>query len=197
MNKGTAAKIEEHLSRCFGEEPQRKTTVGSEPAYGMLIYAPDTKYDFWKICTVGASDYKMPKREGVRYGETASLRNEYMMFVPAGIDFSPNKNSWRWYAETLWRAASFAQQNKTGVVVTDILDFKDRTQTMSAATLLFPEVIEDTDILQLKLGLGKVVTFLQVMPITAGEADLGDALYERFYPHQGDRPSFYLARRGA
>ncbi len=171
--------------------------MGSDPSYGMLIYAPDRKYDFWKICTVGASDYKMPKREGVRYGETASFHNEYMMFVPPGIDFSEGKNGWHWYAEYLWRAASFAQLNKTGVVATDILDFKDRTQPMSAATLLFPEAIEDTGILQLRLGLGKTVTFLQVMPVTASEADLGDALYERFYPHDGVRPQIFLARRGA
>ena len=47
----------------------------------VLLYKPSEKYPFWKLVTLGASDYKMPKREN-----TVGQFNEYIMFVDKDVN---------------------------------------------------------------------------------------------------------------
>ena len=56
----------------------------------VLVYKPNTKYPFWKLVTMGASDYKMPAIQN-----TVGLYNEYMMVVDSDIDLS-DKEVLKW-----------------------------------------------------------------------------------------------------
>ena len=49
----------------------------------VLMYAPNEKYPFWKLVTMGASDYKMPPIQN-----TVGLNNEYIMFIDSEIDLT-------------------------------------------------------------------------------------------------------------
>jgi len=61
----------------------------------ILLYKPNEKYPFWKLVTMGASDYKMPKAPN-----TVGLYNEYMMFVAADVDLM-DKETLNWYRNKL------------------------------------------------------------------------------------------------
>ena len=66
----------------------------------VLLYKPTEKYPFWKLATMGASDYKMPK-----ISRTLGLFNEYVMFVDKDEDLE-NKEIVAWYHSKLVMIAS-------------------------------------------------------------------------------------------
>lgn len=53
-----------------------------------FVFCPTKEMPFWKLCTIGASDYMMPKRN-IGCGRLANRRNEYMMFIPLTNMFLP------------------------------------------------------------------------------------------------------------
>ena len=69
----------------------------------VLLYEPTEKYPFWKLVTMGASDYKMPK-----IPNTIGRRNEYVMFVDADEDLH-DKSVMSWYHAKLTMIASYAK----------------------------------------------------------------------------------------
>ena len=71
----------------------------------VLLYKPNEKYPFWKLVTMGASDYKMPP-----VPNTISQYNEYIMFVHADEDLN-NQELASWYFNKLVMIASFAHDN--------------------------------------------------------------------------------------
>ena len=77
MNAKEMEKLTDHFERCFGQKAATvmRNKAETELPIDILVFAPTGRYPFWKLCTRGASDYRMPKREGVRYGETATLQN--------------------------------------------------------------------------------------------------------------------------
>ena len=75
----------------------------------VLVYKPNEKYPFWKLVTMGASDYKMPACQN-----TVGLYNEYMMFVDEKIDLT-DKEVINWYYNKLLLVATFAYYNKTHI----------------------------------------------------------------------------------
>ena len=97
----------------------------------------------------------------------------------------------------------FPFSNRMGVIATDIIDLGREQDTMQGVILLFPEVIEDTSILQCRMGLGRNVTCLQVMPVTKRELERridgtdadDDWLYSQFYHHDPMRPDRFIAQR--
>lgn len=68
----------------------------------VLLYKPNDKYPFWKLVTMGASDYKMPVTHN-----TVGQYNEYMMFVDSDVDLN-DKNVLIWYYNKLLLVAGFA-----------------------------------------------------------------------------------------
>ena len=45
-----------------------------------FVFKPTEEMPFWKLCTIGASDYLMPERD-IGWGRKANRRNEYVMFI--------------------------------------------------------------------------------------------------------------------
>ena len=69
-------KLYEHYVGVLGEEPifgmQLKKDVLSDVAEQMKpitthVFKPTDELPFWKLCTIGASDYLMPERDTERY----------------------------------------------------------------------------------------------------------------------------------
>lgn len=205
MNEKTAERIKQHYEKAFGQTngSTLRNRMDEEMRIDAYLFPPSPRYPFWKMCTVGASDYRMPKREGIRYGPTASLYNEYMIFMDPTMKVAPQTSEWQWYWQILVQAAYFPYREKQCVAAEDVVDLGRDADEMQGVTLLFPEVIEDTSILQCKTGLGKTVTFLQVMPVSKREIVARndrmekdpDWLYCRFYRHEGGKNDTYIARR--
>ena len=73
-----------HFNRYFEQDNgfilQTKNT---NPRIDGLLCAPNEKYPYWKLATLGASDYKMPAPK-----DSLGSRNEYVMFIDAEEDLT-------------------------------------------------------------------------------------------------------------
>ncbi len=148
----------------------------------VLLYKPNEKYPFWKLVTMGASDYKMPS-----VSNTVSLYNEYMMFVHADEDLNDPELA-SWYFNKIVMVASFARDNQCHVTYGHSFEWQNDNSDdeMIAAFIEFPQVIETVEILRCKIGLFKTVACLQVvllnkndlkMLMTMGPQVFSDYLY--------------------
>ena len=161
----------------------------------VLMYTPNEKYPFWKLVTMGASDYKMPPVQ-----KTVGLYNEYMMFVDSEIDLT-NKEVLMWYYEKLLNVATFAYYNNTHVTFAHSIEWKneDPDDEMVAAFVEFPQIIETTEILRCKLGLMKTVACLQVILLNKEELEklmeIGPLAFSDYlYPEDDSEPHFLTER---
>ncbi|MBQ7798990.1 MAG: suppressor of fused domain protein [Oscillospiraceae bacterium] len=161
----------------------------------VLMYTPNEKYPFWKLVTMGASDYKMPPVQ-----KTVGLYNEYMMFVDSEIDLT-NKEVLMWYYEKLLNVATFAYYNNTHVTFAHSIEWKneDPDDEMVAAFVEFPQIIETTEILRCKLGLMKTVACLQVILLNKEELEklmeIGPLAFSDYlYPEDDAEPHFLTER---
>jgi len=161
----------------------------------ILLYEPDEQYPFWKLVTMGASDYKMPK-----IPNTIGLYNEYMMFVDAAEDLNDRKVL-DWYCEKLNMVAKYAYYTKRHVTYGHSFEWKndDPNDEMVAAFLEFPQVIPNVEILRCKTGLFKTVTCLQVVLLNREELDMltsiGPQAFSNYlYPENGGKMHFLSQR---
>ena len=78
-----------HFNRYFEQDNgfilQTKNT---NPRIDGLLCAPNEKYPYWKLATLGASDYKMPAPK-----DSLGSRNEYVMFIDAEEDLTRFQNA--------------------------------------------------------------------------------------------------------
>ena len=161
----------------------------------VLVYKPTEKYPFWKLATMGASDYKMPK-----ITNTVGLNNEYVMFVDKDVDLS-DKEVIGWYYNKLMLVATFAYYNKTHITYAHSFEWKneDPEDEMIAAFIEFPQIIEDVGILRCKTGLFKTATCLQVVLLNGGELEMlmkcgRQAFSNYLYPEDSGK-AHYLSER--
>jgi len=171
-------------------------TVEGMPHIDILLYAPNEKYPFWKLITMGASDYKMPKLP-VSLGN----RNEYMMFVNSDEDLN-DKNVLTWYHNTLMGIAHYPRAAKIAVTYAHSIEWgedEDNQSDMVAAFLEMPQMIENPDVLRCRLGLFKQVICLQVITLTRAETDkllkMGPQEFSSFlYPEDESAPHYLCER---
>ena len=161
----------------------------------ILVYKPNEKYPFWKLVSMGASDYKMPKIDN-----TLGLYNEYMMFVDPDVDLE-DKQILTWYHNMLSMIASYPYFTHTHVTYSHSLEWaqEDPGEEMIGAFIEFPQIIEDTGLLRCKLGLFKTVTCLQVVLLNRAELDkrmeIGpQAFSDYLYPEDGGKAHFLSER---
>lgn len=161
----------------------------------ILVYKPNEKYPFWKLVSMGASDYKMPKIDN-----TLGLYNEYMMFVDPDVDLE-DKQILAWYHNMLSMIASYPYFTHTHVTYSHSLEWaqEDPGEEMIGAFIEFPQIIEDTGLLRCKLGLFKTVTCLQVVLLNRAELDkrmeIGpQAFSDYLYPEDGGKAHFLSER---
>ena len=101
----------------------------------ILVYKPNEKYPFWKLVSMGASDYKMPKIDN-----TLGLYNEYMMFVDPDVDLE-DKQILAWYHNMLSMIASYPYFTHTHVTYSHSLEWaqEDPGEEMIGAFIEFPQ----------------------------------------------------------
>lgn len=150
-------KLYEHYVGVLGEEPifgmQLKKEVLSDVAEQMKpitthVFKPTDELPFWKLCTIGASDYFMPERE-IGWGRKANRRNEYMMFISPEVEVSDptdNENAdtgWLFLNSLLWATAEYAFNQKDNITVSDTIDM-GLDGKYRGVVLLLPEVFKNT-----------------------------------------------------
>ena len=165
------------------------------PHIDALLYEPTEKYPFWKLASMGASDYRMdaPRKE---LGD----RNEYIMMIDPDEDMK-DRSVARWYYNKLMGIAHYPKRNNCFFPYGHSLEWPvSGEEEMVGAFIEFPQVIEDTGILRCKLGLLKTVICLQVILLNRAETDklmeIGPQRFSEYlYPEDGSKPHFLCERK--
>ena len=161
----------------------------------VLLYKPNEKYPFWKLVTMGASDYKMPPA-----ANTVSQHNEYIMFVHADENLE-NQEIASWYFNKLVMIASFAHDNQCHITYGHSFEWQndDPNDEMVAAFIEFPQIIETVEILRCKIGLLKTIACLQVVLLNKNDLEklmeIGPQAFSGYlYPDNDAQPHFLSER---
>ncbi len=162
----------------------------------ILLYPPNEKFPFWKLVTMGASDYKMPKIQS-----TIERRNEYILFVSSAENLD-DKQTAEWYCQKLWTVACYAYVYKTHITYAHSFEREndDPNDQMMAAFIDFPQVIPNAGILRWKAGPFKKVACLQVYLMNREDLDLlmqiGPKNFSEYlYPEDENAPMHFLSER--
>lgn len=160
-------------------------TVPMDPHIDALVYRPNEKYPYWKLVTMGASDYRMPAPK-----QALGNRNEYIMFIAPDEDMTDPAVA-NWYYMQLLEVAFYAISQKSFVTYGHSMEWEpEEAEEMAGAYLEMPQVVEDVGILRCKLGLMKTAVCLQVILLNRQEiAKLLELGAEGFsywlYPEEG------------
>lgn len=157
-----------------------------------LVFEPTKDTPFWKLCTIGASDYLMPERD-IGWGRKANQRNECMMLVDPKAEVSQEKTEWLSLNAFLWVAAEYAFSAGENVTVSDTIDMQIEGECCGAV-LLLPEIFKSPNIVKRFVSKRKYISVFQVMPISREMLNeklrKGSSgiywLMEQFYTHDDD-----------
>lgn len=186
MNLKEMDKLTNHFDTYFHQDDCMVLhTIVGEPHIDALLYAPNDAYPYWKLVTMGASDYKMPAPKN-----TLGNRNEYMMFIDPSEDMK-DPQTYNWYLEQLLEVAFYPVSTKTFITYGHSMEWApDNGEEMVGAFLELPQVVEDIGILRCKLGMMKTAVCLQVVLLNREEMDrlleIGpEAFSDYLYPEEG------------
>lgn len=196
MRSAEADKFIKHINSYLGQDDVNVIHSGNPyiSNISLLKYPPTEKYPFWKLVTMGASDFRMPKLPG-----SLGDRNEYIMFIDPSVDMNDLEVA-GWYFGQLVEVAIYPKMEDVHVTYAHSMEWPASDDSdMEGAFLEMPQVIDDPGILRCKLGLMKTVVCLQVVLLTRKEIDsmlkLGQqAFSEYLYPEDGSRPHFLCER---
>ncbi len=189
-------KLTSHFDTYF--EQSNSTVIHPvvmDPHIDCLLYSPNEKYPFWKLVTMGASDYKMKGLEG-GLGD----RNEYMMFVEPKVDLN-DKDLLSWYYASLMNVATYSVYTNIPVTYGHSMEWSaEDGEEMIGAFLTMPQIIENVGVLRCKLGLFKTAVCLQVVLLNAEEnaklLEQGPEEFDNFlYPEDENAKMHYLCQR--
>lgn len=186
-----------HCDKCFGKEVD--CVIHPTDMNGLhidvLLYSPTEKYPYWKMVTMGASDYKMP-----RCKNTIAGRNEYIMLVDKDVDMKDEDVAF-WYCQKLSMIASYSYTNKIHVTYGHSFEWQSETETdeMIAAFLEFPPIF-DCEILHYKPGLFTDIACLLVVLLNKNDLNLlmeiGPEQFSYYlFPEGADKPAHFLSER--
>ena len=122
-------KLYEHYTGIFQQKPalglQLKKSLLPEGLKPITthVFRPTKKMPFWKLCTIGASDYLMPERD-IGWGRKANRRNEYMMLVSPEVEIKESSKDWLGLNSLLWATAQYPFNAKENLTVSDTIDMK-------------------------------------------------------------------------
>lgn len=197
MKVKTMDKLTAHFDRYFEQSDCTVLHPIADDGFhiDILLYKPTGKYPFWKLVTMGASDYKMPAIQN-----TLGKFNEYIMFVDKEEKLE-NREVVAWYHRKLTMIASYPKCCNIHMTYGHSLEWEneDSDDEMIAAFLELPQVIEDTGVLHCKTELLKTVTCLQVVLLNKNELKkLGETGPQNFseylYPEDGGKSHFLSER---
>ena len=194
MNKRRFFKIVNHYNKYFEQEAEDMLEFCGNPNEAMpidvIIYKPTKKYPFWKLATVGASDYKMPKHK-----PAIERRNEYVIFLDKYINISPDSKDYDWYYKFLILTAYSSRDLGEFISYGHTIELTNDQENWPISLLLMPESIQDSRILKCKLGLFDKCAILQVIPITQEEYDTGFEAIENSIYGEHCKLDAFLARK--
>lgn len=157
-----------------------------------LVFKPTDDMPFWKLCTIGASDYLMPERD-IGWGRKANRRNEYVMLLSPEVEVSESTTGWLALNSLLWSTAEYAYNERDAITVSDAIDMGIKGK-YCGTVLLLPEVFKTPDAVKCYYTKHRYISIFQVMPITR-ELLLeklrrgSEGIYwlmEHFYTHDDD-----------
>lgn len=167
---------------------------GITPHIDLMLYDPTDTYPFWKLVTMGASDYRMPKAK-----QTLGDRNEYMLFIPPDENMQ-DEDTLRWYITTLMEIALYAPSSKTHITYGHSMEWgAEDGSDIVGAYVEMPQIIGSTGILRCKLGFLKQVICLQPVLLTCSELNrlltIGPQQFSNYLYPEEDAPSHFLSER--
>ena len=163
-------KLYDHYTEAFKQEPifclRLKKNVLSDEMKPLttLVFEPTEDMPFWKLCTIGASDYLMPERE-IGWGRKANRRNEYMMLIAPEVEVNEDSTEWLFLNSLLWSTAEYAFNEQDNLTVSDTVDM-GLDGKYCGTVLLLPEVFKSPSIVKCYVSEHKYISIFQVMPIT-------------------------------
>lgn len=191
-------KLMAHCSHYFkqGEPRVIHNPALTDPHIDVLLYEPCEAYPFWKMVTMGASDFKMPDAP-----KLLGNRNEYMIFVDASVDLE-DRDVTEWYYNRLMEVAFYPIEADCCITYGHSLEwreYEEEPSDMVGAFIEMPQILEDIGSLKCKVGMFKTVTCLQAVLLTREEIDrlmeIGpEAFSEYLYPEE-EGPMHYLSER--
>ena len=196
MKQSEMNRLIAHFDNYFGQNdctvlhPLAQTKLHID----VLLYRPNTRYPFWKLVTMGASDYKMPAPRNA-----LGNRNEYMMFVDAAEDLS-DPAVVNWYFNQLQGVALYPMQADCFLTYGHSVEWGESDGTdMVGAFIEMPQMIEDVGVLRCRLGLLKQTVCLQVVLLTREDVQklmqIGPQRFSDYlYPEDDSRPHFLCQR---
>lgn len=161
----------------------------------VLLYKPNLKYPFWKIVTMGASDYKMP-----RIYNTIGSFNEYIMFIDKDEDLN-DREVLSWYHNKLIMIATYAYYNKTHITYGHSFEWENESpdDEMIAAFVELPQVMEDAGVLRCKINMFRTVACLQVVLLNKEDLnklmDIGPQAFSEYLYPKNDNMRHFLSER--
>lgn len=191
-------KLYEHYLKIFHQEPSFSMQLKQGQDASVLksvttfVFCPTDEMPFWKLCTIGASDYIMPKRD-IGFGRLANRRNEYLMFISPQVEISQSSTEWLKLNAFLWHIAEYAYTEKENITVSDTFDISFHKK-YCGVVLLLPELLNSASSAKCYISKNKFVSIFQVMPVTkemmAEKLRRGHEgiywLMEQFYTHDDD-----------
>ena len=194
MNLKQMDKLVKHFDTYFQQSDCTvRHPIVMEPHIDVLIYKPNDAFPYWKMVTMGASDYKMPAPKNP-FGN----RNEYMMFIAPSEDMTKAEVA-NWYYNKLLTIAFYPIDAKTFITYGHSVEWAPNDEEeMVSAFLEMPQIVENIGVLRCKLGLIKTVTCLQVIILNREETNkllqIGPEAFSNFlYPNEG-KPHFLCER---
>ena len=159
--------IIKHFERIFKQKC--KSFLSQQGDYevdiDVMLFEPNKKFPFWKMVTLGASDYQMPSNQS-----DFADRNEYMLFFDKFTIVSEDRTDWHWYYEFLMRTATYAYFNKCRITYGNSIDINTREKTdMEAAYIIVPLILKNSKAYTCRITKNKLCNCFQVLPITEDE----------------------------
>ena len=195
MRKHEMDRWADHCGYYFGQDPQTECMVlhpVNHRAFhiDLLLFPPCPALPFWKLCTMGASDYKLPL--------TFCPRNEFFLFIPESEDLKDQASA-MWYCDVLLTTALYPWENHMALSCGHSIVWGTQPGTnMVSAYLDLPFPIPGSGFFRCKLGPVKAINCLQVTLLTRRETDYlvrvgPDAFTDFLYPEKG-MPHFLSQR---
>ena len=184
-------KLMAHFDKYFKQSDcQVLHPLSMTPHIDTLVYKPTSELPYWKLVSMGASDFRMPAKKPF-LGD----RNEYMMFVDAQEDLTDKETLDR-YVMYLMEVAHYPIVNQCYITYGHSVEWKpEENEEMVCAFLEMPQIISVPNVLRCKLGLMKTAVCLQIVLLTKEETEkllqIGPQQFSYYlYPENGSPRHF-------
>ena len=185
----------EHCAHAFSQDLQSQCTLLQSVtrrrlSVDFLLFSPHGPYPCYKLCTMGASDYKLPL--------TLCRRNEFFMLIP-GEEPLEQGDLLSWYCDVLLSIALYPMENHMAVTAFhSILWGKQPGTDMHGAFLIPPVCLQDPSLSACRLGPLRETDWLQAVLLTEAEISVllqngPEGLYD--FLRQNPSSADFLSRR--